>query len=127
MQPEKVDEKLKYFVEKFVAIYENTLIAYKHRIDGNIQKPGTVANSLINVLGIAKSTTEIFEGSTKALSIGISDIFMEAIRFAGGRYNRNEVKKILDHLYSFEKEPDRVRKELVSPHMKSFAVSNVSF
>lgn len=120
-QEKEVYEKLRKFVEDFVFIYESSLSEYYERLENHKGKPGKWADLVSMVVGTGKSGTEGMEMiKMKASSLVIINVLRLEISSIGSRYNREGLKKLIDQLYMFKKDPVKVREELVKSGVEIF-------
>ncbi|WP_341818056.1 ankyrin repeat domain-containing protein [Wolbachia endosymbiont (group A) of Andrena fulva] len=120
-QEDEVHEKLRKFVEGFVFIYERSLSEYYERLENQRGKQGKWAEFANKVMAIGRRGTEGTEDiKIKAFSLIGINVLQEAIFSIGSSYNRAELKKLIDQLYIFKKDPIKVREELVKSGIEIF-------
>ncbi|WP_353281453.1 tetratricopeptide repeat protein [Wolbachia endosymbiont (group B) of Horisme vitalbata] len=119
-QEEEVHEKLRKFVEGFVFIYERSLSEYYERLENQRGKQGKWADFVNMIIYIGKGGTEQGEAESKVIPLIGINILRATISSIGSSYNRAELKKLIDQLYIFKKDPIKVREELVKSGIEIF-------
>ncbi|WP_367363652.1 tetratricopeptide repeat protein [Wolbachia endosymbiont (group B) of Scrobipalpa ocellatella] len=119
-QEEEVHEKLRKFVEDFVFIYERSLSEYYKRLENQRGKQGKWADFVNMIIYIGKGGTEQGEAESKVIPLIGINILRATISSIGSSYNRAELKKLIDQLYIFKKDPIKVREELVKSGIEIF-------
>ncbi|WP_341814031.1 tetratricopeptide repeat protein [Wolbachia endosymbiont (group B) of Dendrolimus pini] len=119
-QEEEVHEKLRKFVEDFVFIYERSLSEYYERLENQRGKQGKWADFVNMIIYIGKGGTEQGEAESKVIPLIGINILRATISSIGSSYNRAELKKLIDQLYIFKKDPIKVREELVKSGIEIF-------
>ncbi|WP_264374742.1 tetratricopeptide repeat protein [Wolbachia endosymbiont (group B) of Carcina quercana] len=120
-QEKEVHEKLRKFVEDFVFIYERSLSEYYERLENQKGKTGKWADFANTIMGTGQGGTEGVEiTKIKASSLVVINVLRLAISSIGSSYNRDELKKLIDQLYIFKKDPIKVREELVKSGVEIF-------
>ncbi len=113
-------EKLRKFVEDFVFIYERSLSEYYKRLENQRGKQGKWADFVNMIIYIGKGGTEQGEAESKVIPLIGINILRATISSIGSSYNRAELKKLIDQLYIFKKDPIKVREELVKSGVEIF-------
>ncbi|WP_425384372.1 ankyrin repeat domain-containing protein [Wolbachia endosymbiont (group B) of Eupithecia inturbata] len=119
-QEKEVHEKLRKFVEDFVFIYERSLSEYYERLENQRGKQGKWADFVNMIIYIGKGGTEQGEAESKVIPLIGINILRATISSIGSSYNRAELKKLIDQLYIFKKDPIKVREELVKSGIEIF-------
>ncbi|MFP3027986.1 MAG: tetratricopeptide repeat protein [Wolbachia sp.] len=119
-QEQEVHEKLRKFVEDFVFIYERSLSEYYERLENQRGKQGKWADFVNMIIYIGKGGTEQGEAESKVIPLIGINILRATIFSIGSSYNRAELKKLIDQLYIFKKDPIKVREELVKSGIEIF-------
>ncbi|WP_410543514.1 tetratricopeptide repeat protein [Wolbachia endosymbiont of Aedes albopictus] len=119
-QEEEVHEKLRKFVEDFVFIYERSLSEYYERLENQRGKQGKWADFVNMIIYTGKGGTEQGEAESKVIPLIGINILRATISSIGSSYNRAKLKKLIDQLYIFKKDPIKVREELVKSGVEIF-------
>jgi tetratricopeptide (TPR) repeat protein len=120
-QEKEVNEKLRDFVKDFVLIYESSLSEYYERLENQRAKPGKWSSFVSKVIATGKGGAEEVEteGIMASSIVGIN-VLQSTISSIGSNYNRKELKKLIHQLYTFKKDPGKVREELVKSGIEIF-------
>ncbi|WP_410542226.1 tetratricopeptide repeat protein [Wolbachia endosymbiont of Tetranychus urticae] len=119
---EEVHKKLRKFVEDFVFIYECSLSGYYKRLENKEGKSGKSVNFASKVMDIERNgigELRVLLGA-KAPFLALINALQGGMSSIGSYHNRLELKKLIDQLYIFKKDPVKVREELVKSGIEIF-------